>query len=416
MLGPIMIGVSQFELNFIEKKLLAHPHIGGVILFARNYHFTEQLKQLISSIQAVRIKANLSPALIAIDHEGGSVQRLRGETFTLLPTAYTVGCLYQKNPNRGRALVKAMATVTAYELGSLGIDLCLGPVLDLSPANLTPASSRQYTDNAITVSEIAKTYISELQAHGLSCAGKHFPGSGNETTNTHYGISISNASAKTLLNVCVKPYKALASSGILKAILLSHRIYMKLDDKPPAVSRVWLQDILRNQLRFEGVIITDCLQMTGAATMGKNLKSRIYNALTSGCDLVLCSHVCDGYYKEFYAALTDPELDYLINQRHEKSVIKLLALKRKYRDAYYHEGLQSKEYQVSVDFIRSVSDLKQQQKNIIHHHKILIYLKTIRHLRKLKSGKLFSYLFPVFKNFFANLYLFYCRHRYKKDT
>ncbi len=382
MIAPIIVGVAGYQLNLIEKKLLAHPHLGGVILFARNYQSKQQIKELISSIQAVRYKQNLAPAIIAIDHEGGTVQRLAGPEFTCLPSAEEIGELYQVNAKLAINLIENVATVTAYELGDLGVQVCMGPVLDLTPKIPAKISSRCYSSENSVITTLAKVYISALQSNGLIAVPKHFPGLANQVSDTHYNISLSNISLDELIKHETYPYQELIREGLLKIIALSHQIYSNVDDNPPAGSEKWLKDILRGQFKFKGLIMTDCLQMSSAAVMGMHLKTRITKALKSGCNLILCSHVCDGHYKEIYSALSDKALDSLVTENFEVS-----SNEGKY-------NLSNTEYLTAVKNIIEFQSYKDKSSDtrIKASKLLLMFIKKNSLLRRLKSTKAWDYI------------------------
>jgi beta-N-acetylhexosaminidase len=343
MYGPFMIGLNYFNPNIAEKKLLASPMTAGVVLMERNYQCYAQVKELIAKMQSLRKSHQLPPLLIAIDHEGGYIQRLRGTKFTTLPTAQQVGDFFCKDFHKGSLLIKAIAKVMAYELGSLGIDLVMGPVLDINThTNYARNNSRSYSSDAKVIYEITALLIEEIQKEGLTCIAKHFPGTGAIGSDPHHIVSISKQS-KENLQYDLYPYRELCKKQNLKALMLSHLIYLKVDHKPIAISSYWINHILRQEIGYEGAIFTDCLQMLGACLTGQNLKEKVLNALRAGCDLTLVTQVDHGYYTELYEIFQEREInDFTHSSKARQSRIKSLHLA--YSIDYYEKQLLSQEY------------------------------------------------------------------------
>jgi beta-N-acetylhexosaminidase len=340
MSGKIIIGINDITLNLIERKLLSHPCVAGIILFSRNYQTYEQTIRLIDAIQQVRKKASLSKLIVFLDHEGGQVQRLKGGSFTSLPTARMVGQLFQKNHNMGLTLIKDIAKVTAIELGNVGIDVILGPVLDFSlTKKITYNTARSYSNTPQVVSSLAEYYIKELQQYGLTAAPKHFPGIGGNLIDTHARIALSDRDFNKIFEDDLLPYRYLIAHTELRAIMLSHGIYWKVDQKPVSHSSFWLKNILREKFGFSGVTITDCFQMQGLKSQHATLSSKIIAGLKAGCDLILCSQMKLGVYQELYSVINHQ----LINS-YETDESKINLLRNNNNNNFYTQLLNQDDY------------------------------------------------------------------------
>ncbi len=284
--GPVMIDLEGKTLLPSEHALLAHPRVGGVILFTRNYQDITQLKTLIVDIRAAAKK----PLLLTVDHEGGRVWRFN-DGFTKLPPSKRYGDMFQQDPEEALKLAHNAGWVMATELLDCGIDFSLAPVLDLDKGMSEVIGDRSFGRDPLVVSELAKAFIQGMNAVGMRATGKHFPGHGGCALDSHIAQPVDNRSLDALLADDLIPFANL--SGLLSAVMPAHITYTAVDSVPAGFSRRWLQDILRQQLAFKGAIISDCLSMKGAA-IGGDFVVRAQMAIDAGCDMViLCQQTRD---------------------------------------------------------------------------------------------------------------------------
>jgi beta-N-acetylhexosaminidase len=281
-LGPIMMDVSGLTLTQLEETQLAKPSIGGVILFSRNFESINQVKQLISSIRVVN--PNI---LISVDHEGGRVQRFK-EGFTHLPAMSKLGELYDKKPKKAIKYACSCGFILAYELLEIDVDFSFAPVLDMDYGNSSVIGDRAFHSNPDAIIKLAQALIKGMHRAGMKCVGKHFPGHGYVSLDSHIDLPVDERPAKEIYQD-MATFKGLVDEG-LDAVMPAHVIYSKVDDKPAGFSNVWIQDILKSQLGFDGVVFSDDLSMQGALFI-ENIKDRVKISLDSGCDMVLiCNH------------------------------------------------------------------------------------------------------------------------------
>jgi beta-N-acetylhexosaminidase len=280
-LGPLMIDVAGLELSDLERECLLHPLVGGVILFKRNYRDTQQLTELCAAIHALR-----SPALpIAIDHEGGRVQRCR-EGFTHVPPMRRLGELWDRDPAAARKAAADIGYLLAAELRACGVDLSFTPVLDLDWGPSGVIGDRAFHKDPRAVSELAGALIDGLAAAGMGCCGKHFPGHGWVAADSHLAIPVDERSLAEMAPD-LEPYRRLQLDGVMPA----HVIYPQVDSRPAGFSPVWLEK-LRGEFRFDGVIFSDDLSMEGAAFAG-GMVQRAQAAWAAGCDMLLICNAPD---------------------------------------------------------------------------------------------------------------------------
>ncbi len=335
MYAPVITGICGTSLNMIDRKLLQLPNVGGVILFSHNIESREQVKNLIEVIQQTRAKAGLRDALILIDHEGGAVQRLKGSGFTHLPSAAKVGKIFNQDPELGKALSTACAQVTLYELSSIGVNVCLAPVLDLHHEDTQENNSRFYANNVEAITTLTAQYLQVMSQHGMLAVAKHYPGVGGTHQNTHFAASVSDSSLEDIINEDLHPYKEMIQKGVLNGLMAAHRIYRRVDESPVCTSSEWLDSILRKRLKCDSLVFTDCLQMVGAQIIPGDLRSKIIKSLTAGCDFVLSSQTPFGSYKKFYNIVTSPEFNSLVDsldERHQR-VDRIFHMLSKQKDA-----------------------------------------------------------------------------------
>jgi beta-N-acetylhexosaminidase len=285
-LGPIMLDIGGTQLTAADKERLKHPLTGGVILFTRNYSSFEQLTRLAAEIHALRTP----PLLIAVDHEGGRVQRFR-EGFTRLPPMRELGIIWDEHPGTAQHLAQAAGYVLAAELRAAGIDLSFTPVLDIDYGNSCVIGDRAFHHTPGAIADLARSLMSGLKLGGMAAVGKHFPGHGYIQADSHTELPVDERSYSDIETNDLVPFRKLINLG-LPAVMPAHVIYPQVDSRPAGFSEIWLKDILRGQLGFEGAIFSDDLSMKGAEVAGGILQ-RAQAALSAGCDMVL---VCNDFH------------------------------------------------------------------------------------------------------------------------
>ncbi|MDQ7089872.1 MAG: beta-N-acetylhexosaminidase [Methylococcales bacterium] len=267
-----MIDVQSLTLTALEKEKIQHPNTGAVILFARNYESPEQVSALIKEIRQSRN----GPILIAVDQEGGRVQRFQ-TGFTRLPPAEN----FKSQPE----LAEQAGWLMAAELLSCGVDFSFAPVLDVDCGVSEVIGDRSFSSDAQQAAVLAAAFSRGMRTAGMASTGKHFPGHGAVKLDSHRALPIDNRDLETIRQHDLIPFKQLIEQG-LEAIMPAHIVYPQVDDNAAGFSSRWLQTILRNELGFDGVIFSDDLSMEGAASVG-SFTERARQALDAGCDMVL---------------------------------------------------------------------------------------------------------------------------------
>jgi len=278
-LGPLMLDLEGPRLSAEEREILKHPMVGGVILFKRNFESSAVLQELTFEIHSIR----RPPLLIAIDHEGGRVQRFR-HGFTVLPPMRALGTLWNTDPRRAQEAAEAAGFVLAAELRAAGIDLSFTPVLDLDYGTSEVIGNRAFHQDPAAVTALAAALNAGLRRAGMANVGKHFPGHGFVAADSHLAIPVDSRPASALYPD-LAPYRAHLRMG-LAAVMPAHVIYESLDPFPAGFSSYWLRYVLRGELGFDGVIFSDDLSMEGASVAGGYVE-RADAALSAGCDMVL---------------------------------------------------------------------------------------------------------------------------------
>jgi beta-N-acetylhexosaminidase len=279
-LGYVMLDLQGRSLAAEERERLLHPQVGGVILFSRNYESPGQVAELCREIHALRDP----PLLIAVDHEGGRVQRFR-EGFTRLPPMRALGEIWDDQPQRARRLAHDAGYVLAAELRACGVDLSFTPVLDLDFGSSAIIGNRAFHSQPQAVAELAIALTEGLGQGGMAAVGKHFPGHGFVVADSHTEVPVDHRGYAEIEVADLLPFEHLIRRG-LAAIMPAHVVYPKVDDKPAGFSKLWLGDILRNRMQFQGVIFSDDLSMEGAKVAG-GIVQRAEAAIGAGCDMVL---------------------------------------------------------------------------------------------------------------------------------
>jgi len=279
-LGPLMLDLEGQELTPEDRELLRHPVVGGVILFARNYHSPGQLERLTAEIHGLR-EPHL---LIAVDQEGGRVQRFR-EGFTRLPAVAWYGKLYGKEPALGRRVAEEAGWLMAVELRSLGVDFSFAPVLDLEIGVSEVIGDRSFGARPGAVADLGRAWMRGAHDAGMAVVGKHFPGHGQVRADSHLELPVDPRPLQELLVQDLVPFEQLMGAG-MEAVMPAHVLYSQVDDRPAGFSARWLKEVLRQRLGFQGVVFSDDLSM-GAAQVAGGYGERAQVALEAGCDMVL---------------------------------------------------------------------------------------------------------------------------------
>jgi beta-N-acetylhexosaminidase len=275
-----MLDIDGLSLSPADRDLLREPAVGGVILFSRNYESVGQITDLVSEIRALR-----SPALlIAVDHEGGRVQRFR-EGFTLIPPMRRIGREYDRDPESGLKAARDAGWIIGAELRTAGIDLCFAPCLDLDWGVSEIIGNRAFHGKADVVAELASAFSRGLRSAGMAAVGKHFPGHGAVLADSHLKLPIDRRDYGLLLDD-MRPYERLIGNGTLTGIMLAHIIYEQIDSMPAGFSEYWIQRELRSRLAFSGAVFCDDLSMQATRDYG-TMEERAQLALEAGCDMVL---------------------------------------------------------------------------------------------------------------------------------
>ena len=278
-LGSLMVDVQGTTLTDADKALLCRPAVGGVILFARNFESKDQLRGLIAGIKALRTPS----LLVAVDQEGGRIQRFK-DGFFELPAAADIGNAYNKDVQKGIALARGLGELMAGELLALGVDFSFAPVLDIGGGGGEVIGDRAFHANPESVAVLAGAFIDGMGDAGMAATGKHFPGHGGVSEDSHECLPVDNRGMDDLLAADLLPYRDLSTR--LGGIMTAHVRYPQIDTALPSYSYYWLQTVLRKNLGFEGAIFSDDLSMAGAE-IGGQPGARAAKAITAGCDMVL---------------------------------------------------------------------------------------------------------------------------------
>jgi beta-N-acetylhexosaminidase len=278
--GPVFLGVEGVEPSAADRDRLAHPLVGGVILFTRNYASPEQLRALTAAIHAVRTPR----LLIAVDHEGGRVQRFR-DGFTAIPAMRGLGEAWDRDVGAAAREATRLGLMLGSELRACGIDFSFTPVLDLDFGTSTVIGDRAFHRNPNAVAHLAAALHDGLRAAGMAAVGKHFPGHGHVAADSHTELPIDGRPLLELVADDLVPFGVLIRHGI-EAIMPAHVVYPVIDSEPAGYSTKWLREILRTRLGFDGLIFSDDLGMAGALGAG-DIVARAQKSLTAGCDMVL---------------------------------------------------------------------------------------------------------------------------------
>jgi len=285
--GPVFIGVEGLELSPADRERLVHPLVGGVILFTRNFKSPPQLKALTRDIGSLRTPR----LLIAVDHEGGRVQRFR-DGFSVIAPMRTLGELWDSDvAGAAREAVRIGRTI-AGELGSHGVDFSFTPVLDVDHGESAVIGNRAFHRNPNAIAHLASALCDGLHAGGMAAVGKHFPGHGHVAADSHTELPVDDRPLAAIVADDLVPFGALIARG-LEAIMPAHVVYSAIDKGSAGFSQKWLQEILRGRLGFDGLIFSDDLGMAGAQGVG-DLVARAEASVAAGCDMVLACNDFEG--------------------------------------------------------------------------------------------------------------------------
>jgi beta-N-acetylhexosaminidase len=279
-LGPVFLDPAGPALTDEDRRRLRHPAVGGVILFSRNFENPAQLAALTEEIRALRDP----PLLIGVDHEGGRVQRFR-EGFTGLPPMRRLGEAWDRDREAARAAAHAVGLVIGAELGAHGLDFSFAPVLDLDFGSSSVIGDRALHYDPLAVGALAAALIHGLDEGGAGAVGKHFPGHGFAVADSHVAMPRDERPLSEILRKDLAPYGPAIAAG-MGGVMPAHVVYPRVDAEPAGYSRVWLREVLRARLGFQGLIFSDDLSMEGASTAG-DATGRARAALDAGCDMVL---------------------------------------------------------------------------------------------------------------------------------
>ncbi len=284
-IGALMLDLESTELSAVERDLLSNSEVGGVILFSRNYQSPAQLSQLVRDIRGANPEI-----IIAVDQEGGRVQRFR-DGFTRLPPMRCLGDEYERSPATAQRCAERAGWLMASELIAHDIDLSFAPVLDLDSGVSSVIGDRAFACSPDAVRELVGAFIDGMHAAGMISTGKHFPGHGAVAADSHVALPVDDRSFDEISETDMQPFAQLVDK--LDAVMPAHVIYPAVDDQPAGFSKRWIQGILREQLGFDGVVFSDDLSMEGASVAG-SYPQRAQVALDAGCDMVLVCNNRDG--------------------------------------------------------------------------------------------------------------------------
>jgi beta-N-acetylhexosaminidase len=275
-----MLDIEGLALSPADRDLLREPAVGGVILFSRNFQSVDQVTDLVSEIRALRSP----PLLVAVDHEGGRVQRFR-EGFTVMPPMRHIGREYDRDRESGLAAARQAGWLIASELRAVGIDLCFAPCVDLDWGISEIIGNRSFHRKPDVVSELAEAFARGLRSAGMAAVAKHFPGHGAVVADSHLRLPVDRRGYGLILDD-MRPYERMMNTGVLAGVMLAHIIYWEIDNMPAGFSAYWIQRELRSRLGFGGAVFCDDLSMKATASYG-SMAERARLSLDAGCDMIL---------------------------------------------------------------------------------------------------------------------------------
>lgn len=283
-LGPVMCDIQGLSLTDQDRQRLTHQQVGGVILFTRNYESPEQIKALIDDIHQLR-----TPRLIvAVDHEGGRVQRFR-EGFQSIPPMRVFGELFEHDEAGAIEKTETIGWLVAAELLHYGVDLSFAPVLDIGDPVSEVIGDRAFHKDPMIITRLANAWIRGMQKAGMEAVGKHFPGHGSVKGDSHHMMPFDDRHFDDIATLDLIPFASVMKTH-LSGIMMAHVIYEQVDSVAAGFSPFWIQQKLRRDLGFEGVVFSDDLSMAGAESAG-SYADRAKLSLEAGCDmLIVCNN------------------------------------------------------------------------------------------------------------------------------
>ena len=279
-LGPVMLDIEGVSLSPADRDLLREPAVGGVILFTRNYESVAQIADLVADIRALRSP----PLLVAVDHEGGRVQRFR-EGFTVMPPMRHIGREYDRDREAGLQAAREAGWLIASELRAVGIDLSFAPCVDLDWGVSEIIGNRAFHRRPDVVAELASAFARGLRSAGMAAVAKHFPGHGAVLADSHLKLPVDRRDYGVILDD-MRPYERLVNTSVIAGVMLAHIVYAKVDAQPAGFSDYWIQRELRERLGFGGAVFCDDLSMKATEEFG-SMATRARLALDAGCDMIL---------------------------------------------------------------------------------------------------------------------------------
>ena len=275
-----MLDIDGTRLTPADRDLLREPAVGGVILFTRNYESVEQVRELVAELRAIR----RPPLLIAVDHEGGRVQRFR-DGFTQIPPMRMIGRQHRGDPAHAERLARLAGWLIGTELRSVGIDLCFAPCVDLDWGVSEIIGDRAFHRNPEVVADLAVAFSRGLRSAGMAAVAKHFPGHGAVVADSHLKLPVDRREYGDLLDD-MRPYERLASASAMAGVMMAHIVYSQVDQNPSGFSRHWIESELRGRLGFDGAVFSDDLSMQATRAYG-SMPQRAKLSLEAGCDMVI---------------------------------------------------------------------------------------------------------------------------------
>ena len=279
-LGPVMLDIEGLAVSPADRSLLREPAVGGVILFSRNYESVSQLHDLVAEIRALRSP----PLLIAVDHEGGRVQRFR-EGFSAIPPMRRIGHEYDSDLGEALLLARTAGWLSGSELRAMGIDLSFAPCADLDWGVSEVIGDRAFHKDPEAVGDLAGAFSRGLRSAGMAAIAKHFPGHGAVVADSHEKLPNDRRKYADVLDD-MQPYDKLIGNGVVAGVMMSHVVYSDIDPLPAGFSKYWIQTELRSRLGFDGAVFCDDLSMKATESYG-SMPKRARLALEAGCDMVL---------------------------------------------------------------------------------------------------------------------------------
>jgi beta-N-acetylhexosaminidase len=275
-----MLDIEGLSLSPADRDLLREPAVGGLILFARNFESPDQVADLVAEVRALR----RPPLLVAVDHEGGRVQRFR-DGFTRIPPMRSIGHEYDRDNQSGLQAAREAGWIIASELRAVGIDLCFAPCVDLDWGVSEVIGDRAFHRRPAVVADLANAFARGLRGAGMAAVAKHFPGHGAVIADSHLKLPVDRREYGLLLDD-MQPYERLVSNGSIAGVMLAHIVYEQMDALPAGFSSYWIERELRSRIGFGGAVFSDDLSMKATETYG-SMAERARLSLDAGCDMVL---------------------------------------------------------------------------------------------------------------------------------